>query len=455
MLRLLIGAVTLAYPVRETRAQGIVLVKERGSASDAKASSIAYAAVERSEDVFRLRTPAGEVRAVAASRIVRDIEFSQVTCPGTVLTSEDLERLKSRIALLLDTIERWPESREFLQRYLDYNKGAQASFERGYVLNRGKWMTRSEYLESRDPKILAEEARQRAWAAAEQQRESEARARMREAAEREEQLHQEEAARQTAEAAARKAQQMRKRQAEAAAMAERSRREEAERQERERRTRAGWLLAAGSIAGSVFGAWSLHTSVRYGVQVVLRRRLLRKDADGGFAKTTPYTKSLAEANAAIAETQGHLKYNRATAGTQYCRSCGTTMPITFQSFEKPGPAYVITNGYGLGLIHQTSSSEYAWGCSRCGQRFYYTGHDAVKEYEAKLVQQKAVRAQILTDEATWKILKQWASRHPTAAEVARVILGLRTLRFRDQPIARKGRKKVRAGAKVRAVKSAR
>jgi hypothetical protein len=140
---------------------------------------------------------------------------------------------------------------------------------------------------------------------------------------------------------------------------------------------------------------------------------------------------LGEVSASIRKTEESIRYYESNIGWHYCTRCRTNVPVHFETIQKPGPGYLISNGYGMAMYRQTMTSEFAWCCPYCGQRYYITNSDMAEKSKGTLKLQQARLHNLERTEKMWRSLRRFSFRHPYIAGPARLLLGLRSLRPRQ------------------------
>ena len=129
-------------------AQGLLLAKTYGSDQDSTASPIEYRTAAKFATVTNIVTQSGGSQRILAGCIVRDFAYSEISCPDTLVSQPDADRVTTTIATLKDTIAKWPACHKYLQRYLDSNQFAFDQLKKGYVLTGGRWVGAQAYKSS-------------------------------------------------------------------------------------------------------------------------------------------------------------------------------------------------------------------------------------------------------------------------------------------------------------------
>ena len=126
-------------------AQGLLLVKTHAFDQESSADPVEYRTAEKFGTVYNIVTPSRKTERILGGLIVRDIVYSDVICPDSLVSQPDADRVKASIAKLKDAISKWPASGKYLQRHLDSNQLASDQLKKGYVLTGGKWITVQAY----------------------------------------------------------------------------------------------------------------------------------------------------------------------------------------------------------------------------------------------------------------------------------------------------------------------
>jgi hypothetical protein len=112
-------------------AEGLLIVKDYSWDPDTKVKAIEYTWIERFNTVYNFRTTDGERRRVVSGLVVREIIYSEISCPAVLINQEHAAQLSARIATIVATISKWPASKSFLSPFLQLNQSAASGLERG------------------------------------------------------------------------------------------------------------------------------------------------------------------------------------------------------------------------------------------------------------------------------------------------------------------------------------
>ena len=165
-------------------AQGLLLVKSYSFDKDSEASPIEYKTAAKFGTVYNVVTSSGDSQRLQTGLIVRDILYSTIACPNSLISKPDADRVSANIETLKDTIATWPASRKHLLRYLESNQLALDQLKKGYVLTGSKWIPVQAYnasiaeaqRQAEERQRQAEAARQKEMQVMQEAREKEARA---------------------------------------------------------------------------------------------------------------------------------------------------------------------------------------------------------------------------------------------------------------------------------------
>lgn len=140
---------------------------------------------------------------------------------------------------------------------------------------------------------------------------------------------------------------------------------------------------------------------------------------------SPFAAQISNALNEVEKSRTSLNAIERNGLTAYCRRCGSTVPIYFDTVQKPtSGGAVISNGAGMALYRSFSNFEPAWFCRHCGHKCSYTSVDEGLKCEAKLALQQQRYALLLRKESQWRKLSGLSKKHPYMATIARLLLGL-------------------------------